>query len=70
MTTDDVRPVPYEFPHPMSPAANAFAILGHWQRLARIAGWTKEQVDATLADAKSGDYIHLRSVIRATTVKR
>lgn len=70
MMTEEVRPVPYEFPHPMSPAANSFAILGHWQRLARIAGWTKEQIDATLVDATSGDYIHLCAVIRATTVKR
>jgi hypothetical protein len=38
---------------------NCFMILGLCQRAAREAGWTKEQIDAFLNEAKSGDYGHL-----------
>ena len=38
---------------------NAFAILGKAQRAARKGGWTPEQIDAFLTEAKSGDYDHL-----------
>lgn len=42
---------------------NAFAIMGHFQREARRAGWTKEEIDLVLTEAKSSDYDHLLSTI-------
>jgi hypothetical protein len=41
---------------------NAFSIMGRFSRAARRAGWTKEDIDAVLDDAKSGDYDHLLTV--------
>ena len=38
---------------------NAFAILGRAQRVAKKAGWTKEEIDAFFKEAMSGDYNHL-----------
>jgi len=38
---------------------NAFAILGACSKAARRAGWTPEQMQAFLGEAKSGDYDHL-----------
>ena len=38
---------------------NAFAILGKALRVAKGAGWTQEERDAFLTEAKSGDYDHL-----------
>jgi hypothetical protein len=38
---------------------NAFLILSKAQRAARKSGWTPEQIDAFLTEAKSGDYDHL-----------
>ena len=42
---------------------NAFAVMGTWQRQARKEGWTKEQIDVVLEDAKSSDYNHLLATI-------
>jgi hypothetical protein len=42
---------------------NAYAILGRFQRAAREAGWTREQIKAVMDDAKSGDYDHLLAVM-------
>lgn len=44
---------------------NAFAIMGHFQREARRAGWTAEEIREVLDDAKSSDYSHLISTIDA-----
>lgn len=41
---------------------NAFAIMGKAQRVARIAGWSKEKIDKYMAEAKSGDYNNLLRV--------
>jgi hypothetical protein len=38
---------------------NAFAILGACQRAARKANWTKDQIDAFMKQATSGDYDNL-----------
>lgn len=38
---------------------NAFSILGRAMRAAREAGVPKEEIDAYLAEARSGDYDHL-----------
>lgn len=42
---------------------NAFAILGAFQRQARREGWTVEEIDLVLTEAKTGDYDHLIAVI-------
>ncbi len=38
---------------------NAFAILGRAQHAARCAGWSKDEVEAMVAEATSTDYDHL-----------
>jgi len=38
---------------------NSFAILGRFQRAAKAAGWTREEVKAVMDEATSGDYDHL-----------
>ena len=42
---------------------NAFAILGRCQHAARKAGWSKEQIDAFMKEATSGDYNHLLATV-------
>jgi hypothetical protein len=42
---------------------NAFAIMGNFQRAARRAGWDKDEIDAVLKEARSGDYNHLLATI-------
>jgi hypothetical protein len=42
---------------------NAFALMGAFQQQARREGWTKEEIDAVLKDATSGDYNHLLCVL-------
>jgi hypothetical protein len=41
---------------------NAFMIMGLCQRAARKAGWSKEKIDAVMADMGSGDHQHLLQV--------
>lgn len=38
---------------------NAFSLMGHWQRAARKAGFTKEEIDAVIKECTSGDYDNL-----------
>lgn len=38
---------------------SAFAILGRFQREARRAGWSREEIKAVTDEATSGDYDHL-----------
>lgn len=38
---------------------NAFSILGNARNLAKENDWTKEEIDAFLNEAMSGDYNHL-----------
>ena len=42
---------------------NAFAIMGAFQSQARKEGWTKEEINAVLDEARSGDYSHLVATI-------
>ncbi len=42
---------------------NAFAIMGVFSRQARREGWTQEEIDLVLEEAKSGDYDHLLATI-------
>lgn len=42
---------------------NAFAIMGAFQRQARLEGWTKEEIKEVLDKARSGDYNNLIKVI-------
>jgi len=43
--------------------ANAFSILGVFQRQARREGWTPEEISLVVEEAKTGDYDHLLAVI-------
>jgi len=42
---------------------NAFAIMGAFQRQAIKEGWSKDEIDHVLVDARSKDYAHLVSTI-------
>lgn len=42
---------------------NAFMLLGTFSKQARREGWSSEELDKVLAEAKSGDYAHLLSVL-------
>ncbi len=37
-------------------SGNAFSLLGACRDAARKVGWTRERIDAFVAEAKSGDY--------------
>ena len=44
--------------------SNAFSIMGRFRRAARAQKWgTDKEIDAVLADARSGDYDHLLRVM-------
>ncbi len=38
---------------------NAFMIMGVFRRQAKKEGWSHEEIDAVLTEAKSSDYDHL-----------
>jgi hypothetical protein len=42
---------------------NAFMIMGVFQRQARREGWTQDEIDKVLKEAKSGDYNYLLATI-------
>lgn len=42
---------------------NAFMIMGVFGRQARKEGWTQQEIDAVLKEAKSSDYNHLLATI-------
>ncbi len=42
---------------------NAFFLMSAFSKQAKREGWTKEEIDAVLNDAKSGDYRHLLRVL-------
>jgi hypothetical protein len=47
---------------------NAFAIMARFQRAARKAGWTMEEINAVLNEAMDGDSSHfLATVMKHTT---
>jgi len=43
--------------------ANAFAIMGVFQRQAKREGWNTSEIEMVLAEAKSRDYNHLLATI-------
>lgn len=42
---------------------NAFMIMGVWRRQAVREGWSDEEIQAVLTEAKSSDYDHLLATI-------
>lgn len=42
---------------------NAYALLAHFKRQAKRAGWTEEEIKAKRDEATSGDYDHLLSTL-------
>lgn len=42
---------------------NAFAVMGNFQRAARRQGWSAEDIDTVLTEAKKDDYNHLMATI-------
>ena len=42
---------------------NAFAVMGVFSRQAKREGWSQEEIDLVLDEAKTGDYDHLLAVI-------
>lgn len=42
---------------------NAFSLLGSWSHKAKSSGFTKEEIDGVLVQAKSGDYNNLVKVL-------
>lgn len=42
---------------------NAFVIMGLFGAQAKQEGWTKEEIDAVIEEAKSKDYSHLLATI-------
>lgn len=42
---------------------NAFNLMGVFQRQAQREGWTKEQIDIVLEEARSGVYNHLLATL-------
>lgn len=42
---------------------NAYAIMGVFSRQARREGWSQDEIDQVLEEAKSGDYNHLLNTI-------
>jgi len=42
---------------------NAFMIMGVFRKQAKRDGWTQEEIDLVLTEAKNGDYNHLLATI-------
>ncbi len=42
---------------------NAFMVMGVFRRQAKKEGWTQEEIDSVITEAKSGDYNHLLATI-------
>ena len=42
---------------------NAFMIMGVFRKQAKKEGWTPEEIEDVMAEAKSGDYNHLLATI-------
>jgi len=42
---------------------HAFAIMGAFKKAAKKQGWTEEEINVVIEEAKSGDYQHLLSTI-------
>ena len=46
---------------------NAFAIMAHFKRNARRAGWEKEDIDFVIKESQSGDYDNVIATISKFT---
>ena len=46
---------------------NAFAIMGAFSKQARKEGWSKEEINEVLTEAKKSDYDHLLQTIITQT---
>lgn len=44
---------------------NAFSLMGAFSRQARREGWTQDEINTVLDDARSGNYDHLLQVLIA-----
>ncbi len=44
---------------------NAFSIMGHFSYCAKQSGWTKDEIDLVMKEAKSSNYEHLLATIAA-----
>jgi hypothetical protein len=44
---------------------NAFAIMGHFQKLARRQGWSSDEIKDVLDEARKGNYWHLIATIES-----
>ena len=42
---------------------NAFMIMGVFRKQARNEGWSQDEIDTVITEAKSGDYNHLLATI-------
>ena len=42
---------------------NAFMIMGVFRKQAKKEGWTPEEIEDVMTEAKSGDYYHLLATI-------
>jgi len=42
---------------------NAFMIMAVFRRQAQKEGWTPEEIEQVMTEAKSGDYVHLLATI-------
>lgn len=42
---------------------NAWSLMGAFSSQARREGWTREEIEAVLDEAKSGDYNHLLTTL-------
>lgn len=54
----------FELPDANMPEGNAYAILANVKRLMRRAGVEQGELEAFRVEATSGDYNHLRRVVR------
>ncbi len=63
MTEPSLPKVPFTIPEVSTPEANAFLILGRFQRAALKAGWPAAEVKRLIAEATSGDYDHLIATV-------
>lgn len=42
---------------------NAFMVMGVFRRQAKKEGWSSEEIELVMDEAKSGDYVHLLATI-------
>ena len=59
--------VKFTLPSRTSEKGNAYFIMGDWERQAKKADWSQDDIDTIMALAMSGDYERLRAVFAATS---